>query len=331
MRGAGCNGDVRALAVRGDGTLFVGGAFTNAGGIACQRVAQWNGTTWAQVGAGTNDEVHGLAARPDGDIVAVGAFTSAGGLPASRIARWTGAAWASMGAASTDPDLARAVFALPDGDILAARGFHLPAQFPDDGIARWDGTTWSSLGSGLDGHILNVPVAVHAFAQRANGDVIVGGSFSAAGDVMSYDLAVLSPSCRPTAVPYGSGCSSVVGPIELRADALPWAGATFRTTTSGLVPNSLCLDVTGFATLATPLAALLPEGQPGCVLLATPDLVDLTVPSGSTARAALTLAADPALLGAVFHRQSIPVEFDLGGAIAALRASNALSLTIGTL
>lgn len=329
--GAGCNAEVRALAVRSDGTLFVGGAFTTAGGIACQHVAQWNGATWAQVGAGTNNDVYDLAVRPNGDLVAVGAFTSAGGLPASRCARWTGAAWTTMGATSNDPDLARAVFALPDGGIVAARGFHLPAQSPDDGIARWDGSAWSGFGSGLGGYVDSATVAVHAFALRENGDLVVGGDFSTAGDVMSYDLAVLSPTCRPTAIPYGAGCSSAAGPIALRADTLPWLGASFRTTTTGIAANTLCLGAIGFTQLAIPWSSLLVEGQAGCSLLAAPDLTFVLQNGPGTAHSSLALANSPSLLGAAFYQQTIPLEFDGAGVLLAVRGSNALAATIGTL
>lgn len=43
------------------------------------------------------------------------------------------------------------------------------------------------------------------------------------------------------------------------------------------------------------------------------------------------LSSNPALVGVPFFQQTIPLEFDLTGAITAVRGSNALALVIGTL
>jgi len=326
--GGGTNGAVNALAVRSDGTLFVGGAFTNVG----SRIAQWNGTTWLNVGAGTNGDVLALAVRPNDDVVATGAFTSAGGLPADRCARWSGVAWSAMGAASGDPAAARAVFSLPNGDVIAGRGFHPPLVFPtDDGIARWNGSSWSGLGVGLEEYFPNVPVAVRAMAMRADGALIVGGNFSVAGGEMSKSLAVLSSTCPASSSAYGAGCSSAAGPLVLTADSLPWIGSTFRTTTTGVATGSLCIGLIGLTQLAIPLPTLLPEGQPGCSLLTSLDILLLiTNGPGNTATSSFAFTNDPALIGVPFFQQTLPFEFDLSGAVTAVRGSDALSLVIGT-
>lgn len=63
---------------------------------------------------------------------------------------------------------------------------------------------------------------------------------------------------------------------------------------------------------------------------AAPDLVDGLPPGLGTVSSTLALANDSALIGLPFYAQTIPSEFDLTGAIAALRASNALALGIGS-
>src|SRR3954468_12276281 len=46
------NGPVSALNTDNSGALYVGGNFTDAGGIAAaDYVAKWNGTTWSALGA----------------------------------------------------------------------------------------------------------------------------------------------------------------------------------------------------------------------------------------------------------------------------------------
>jgi hypothetical protein len=329
--GSGMDADVLALAVGSDGTLFAGGTFASAGGTMCSRVAQWDGTAWLPLGTGCNAEVHGLAVRQNGDVVAVGAFTNAGGVAVDQCARWNGSAWLSMGAASGDSGIARAVFALPNGDVVAGRGFHQPTSNPDAGISRWNGSTWSGLSTGLAAANLGGSVAVRALAQRADGRLIVGGTFSVASSTMSHSLASLASTCMPLTQSYGAGCSSAAGPLVIAADAPPWLGATFRTTTTGVASGSLCLGVIGFSRLSIPLASLLAQGQPGCSLLASLDVTVLLQIGAGTAHSRFTLPNDPALIRATFHQQTIPFEFSGGGALVAVRGSNALAVTIGTL
>jgi hypothetical protein len=329
--GSGMNGHVMALAVRSDGVLFAGGNFTNAGGVQCSRIAQWNGTAWSPLGFGCNSDVYGLAVRPNDDLVAVGAFTHANGLLSHRCARFMATGWAAMGTAIADTSPVRAVHVLPNGDVAVGRGFHAPGTDPDPGISRWNGASWSGFDSGLAAHDPALPVEVRTIVQRADGDLVVGGRFSLAGGAISYGLASAASTCMPQALSYGTGCSSGAGPLVLTAETLPWAAAPFRTTTSGLDASSLCARVIGLTQLSSPLDGLLPQGQPGCSLLATLDIVDLWFPSAGVVHAWFALPPDPVLNGLTFFQQSVQLEFDAAGALVAVRGSNALAATIGTL
>ncbi len=328
--GTGANGSVQALAVRQDGVLFAAGGFSTIGGVACNRIAQWNGASWAPVGSGCNSTVFGLAVRPNGDIVAVGSFTTAGGVAADRCARWNGSTWVAMGTSSADPTAPHAVLALPNGDVVVGHGFHAPSSVPDDKIARWDGNAWSGIGA-FTGPTSG-DVEVWCLAQKANGELVVGGDFRFADGAISRNLAAVRSTCMPTAAPFGSGCSSAAGPLLITADTLPWIGGSFRTTTNGLAANTLCLGLIGLSQLSFPLDQLLAEGQPGCTLLAAPDiLLLLTNGPGGTATSSFAFGDDPSLIGVPFFQQTLPFEFDLAGAIAAVRGSNALAAVIGSL
>jgi hypothetical protein len=218
---------------------------------------------------------------------------------------------------------------LPNGDVVAGANFHLTTSLNLAAISRWSGSSWSAMpGSGGIGDIDPI---VNAMVQRADGALIVGGTVSASAEQFSPNLARFDSTCMPLAQPYGTGCSAA-GPLVLTADALPWLAATFRTTTTGIAPFSLCLAATGFAQVSIPLASILAEGQPGCTLLAAPDILTVLLPDGAgTARTTLALPNNPALLGGVFFQQSLPLEFTGLFALVAVRASNALALTIGTL
>lgn len=327
----GFNGTVRALAVRGDGTLFAAGSFTTSGATSCSRIARWNGSAWQPLGTGLDGEVWALACRPNGDLVAVGAFTHAGGLAADRCAVWNGATWLSTGSASLDPTSARSVLVLPNGDVVAGRGFHNPPAVLDGGLSRWNGTTWSAIGGGVSSPLGGTVGNVLAMAQAADGSLLLGGDFVIGAEgLLTIDLTILAPTCPAAAAVVGAGCSSSAGLLSLTADTLPWAGSTLRTTTTGVPANALCLGLVGLSPLSIPLPSLLLEGQAGCSLLTSLDAV-LLAPNGpaDTAQSVFALPGDTALAGVPFYVQTIPLEFDGGGALAAVRSSNALLLTIG--
>ena len=87
--GSGVNGEVRAIAISGT-NVYVGGAFTTAGGNTARRIARWNGTTWSALGNGFTDSVNALAISGT-NVYASGWFESSGALDVNQIARWTAA------------------------------------------------------------------------------------------------------------------------------------------------------------------------------------------------------------------------------------------------
>lgn len=79
---------VRALTLADDGTLYVGGSFSTAGGIAANRIAMWDGADWSALGAGANGTIYAVAVAEDGTLYAGGSFSMVDGIPASGIARY---------------------------------------------------------------------------------------------------------------------------------------------------------------------------------------------------------------------------------------------------
>ena len=110
---------VRALTVFDDGggpALYAGGDFTTAGGVAANRIAKWDGSSWTALGSGMNNDVHALAVFDDGGgpaLYAGGAFTTAGGVAANRIAKWDGSSWSALGSGMTGMTSLRRL--CPDG------------------------------------------------------------------------------------------------------------------------------------------------------------------------------------------------------------------------
>jgi hypothetical protein len=181
------NDAVKAVAVAGNGEVYVGGSFTQAGGVEANRVAKWDGTNWNSLGTGANngvdDAVYSLAVSNAGDVYVGGQFIQAGGLPANNIAKWNGLNWSSLGSGANN-GVNGTVFALA---LLGASNVYIGGAFSQagglqaNGVAKWNGSVWSSLGTSTNN---GVNGAVVALAVAGNGDVYVGGSFSRAGAIV---------------------------------------------------------------------------------------------------------------------------------------------------
>ena len=83
---------VTAMAMSG-GYLYVAGSITNAGGVAVQRIARWDGTNWFTLGSGiTNPDgttPSALALATNGaDLYVGGLFQQAGERNSHNLARW---------------------------------------------------------------------------------------------------------------------------------------------------------------------------------------------------------------------------------------------------
>ncbi len=98
--GSGVNSWISALTVFDDDgstgpALYVGGAFTTAGGQAASRIARWDGVAWSPLGTGMNSSVVTLATFDIGGdagpaLYAGGDFTTAGGNASAHLAKWQG-------------------------------------------------------------------------------------------------------------------------------------------------------------------------------------------------------------------------------------------------
>jgi trimeric autotransporter adhesin len=236
------NGSVHALAVFNN-ELYVGGNFTNAGGIAAaDYLARWNGTSWSAVqssGSGVSAPVYALTVfDPDGDgptpaaLFVGGEFTSAGGVSANLVARWDGNSWFQVGPAS-DPGFGptdtkvTSLFGLDNGQ---GRFLYAGGDFTESAngslvlncLAKWNPNptvdSWSAVGSnefgnGVDGvGTPENPVSVFAitvFDDGATGPALfAGGSFESAGGQFDQQTGACEPDtgCTPAANIAKLGC-----------------------------------------------------------------------------------------------------------------------------
>lgn len=148
---SGATAGTTLLAVGSD--VYVGGGFTQAGGVAAAGIARWSGGVFSPLGSGVAGgfQVTSLDAG-NGLIYAAGDYTSIGGISANRIAAWDGSTWSRLGTETANGTntainsvavLGNTVYV--SGNFGQAGGLFIPR------MARFSGGVWSALPGTPDG------------------------------------------------------------------------------------------------------------------------------------------------------------------------------------
>jgi uncharacterized repeat protein (TIGR01451 family) len=171
------------------GTLYVGGAFAQAGGsftaggtvtgaAPALNIAAFNGTSWNGLGAGLQGTVRGLTDW-QGHLFASG--TLGGTIPV--IATWTGSEWSAVGPGIDGTSTTSAVVtSSPSAGVVAFGLFQTASQHAVylNQIGRWNGATWQGFG-------LGIPATVVALAG-SNHELYAAGRFTSAGSVPAASI-----------------------------------------------------------------------------------------------------------------------------------------------
>jgi N-acetylneuraminic acid mutarotase len=253
--GSGTNDIVRALAVDGQGRVYVGGLFTQAGGVSANSVARFDPATnsWSTLGTGANNGVTVLPLPPDfvlpgivgalavdgqGNVYVGGFFTRAGGVSANSVARFNPAtnSWSALGTGSSNgvSGSRNPILPVPSVSALAVDGqgrVYVGGDFTEAGgvsarsVARFNPATnsWSALGTGANNGVsgdetpLSGP-SVSALAVDGQGRVYVGGQFTRAGEVSANRVARFDPQANSWSA-LGTGANNGIS-----GDAAPFSG-----------------------------------------------------------------------------------------------------------
>ena len=153
--GTGVNGRVRAFATDNQGNLYVGGEFTEAGGVSVNYIAKWDGSNWSKLGEGTDNYVLSLE-HSNNNLYVGGSFKFVGGdIRSQGIAKWDGSSWipmsmgiyASWGNTFSVHDIAI------DSDEKVYIGGFFDKKYSDDDTLNHVGVfidnEWRQLGEGL--------------------------------------------------------------------------------------------------------------------------------------------------------------------------------------
>jgi hypothetical protein len=195
------------------GALYVGGDFTDAGGIAAaDRIAKWNGSSWSAVSTADSQFPPGGGvldiAVSGGKVYAGGSFTNAGGnANADFLAVWDGVSWQPF---CTAPGAAF------DGNVhsleIIGQTLYVGGAFQNGaGLASADYLIACDLATGAARS--TVIDAAHAFsgtvlalAADSDGTLYAGGGFTNLNTIPAADnVAYLPPGGDWTAMGSGAG------------------------------------------------------------------------------------------------------------------------------
>jgi hypothetical protein len=192
------------------GALYVGGDFTDAGGIPnADRIATWNGSNWNAVGSAASQISNGSVsdiAVSGGKVYAGGTFQNAGGdTNADYLAVWDGTSWEPF-CDATGPAFDGTVHSLQivDGTLYVGGSFQNGA-----GIASADYRLACDLATGASSSTVIDPAhpfagTVYALAADTNGTLYAGGGFTNLENIDAADNVAYLPS-GGTWQPMGSG------------------------------------------------------------------------------------------------------------------------------
>ena len=177
--------DVYALTFAPNGDIFSSNSTYRDSeyNITDSVVSRWNGTRWQRVGEELPFDVASLIQTSEGDLIAGGGrrhsyegHSSTTGY----VMRWNGTSWQAIG-----PELHGRVNAMAvaaNGDLLIGGTFDNAGAVDGkggnpaaDNVARWHDGAWQPLGAGLN-------EGVDALVVAPNGDIVVGGTFTATND-----------------------------------------------------------------------------------------------------------------------------------------------------
>jgi N-acetylneuraminic acid mutarotase len=251
---AGLIGGVRALAVDGQGRVYVGGFFTRAGGVSANSVARFDPATnsWSTLGTGADNgvsgEVFALVVDGQGRVYVGGDFTRAGGVSANNVARFDPQAnsWSALGTGAnngvSDTSFSERVNALAidrQGRIYVGGQFTRAGEVSANNVARFDpqANSWSALGTGSSNGVSGrspIPPApsVSALAVDEQGRVYVGGDFTQAGGVSARSVARFDPatnswSALGAGVSFSFGFGGEVNALAIDGQGRVYVGGRF--------------------------------------------------------------------------------------------------------
>ena len=174
--------------MNGTSTLYVGGAFLQAGSTGANNIASWDGNTWSNLPGSSGDGVsndntayvYGLAMNGTENLLIGGQFTEVGGSTlASNVASWDGTTWSNVGnvAGSVEVVAVNGISFFVGGNFLSVDGVcaSLVAELtPLTQTYQQQSAIWTSPENGVGG-------VINAEVMNGTNMLYVGGQFNDVG------------------------------------------------------------------------------------------------------------------------------------------------------
>jgi len=214
-----------------NGKLVVGGVFTTAGGVTCNQIAQWDGSSWTPLGTGMDGNEVEYLTTYNGNLIACGKMVTAGGVTVDDICMWDGSAWHNLGSGT---GCSGCVYAACEynGELYAGGNFSTMGGNACC-LAAWNGTSWRAIStnSALWSNARDLAMSV------LNGQLFIGGSYLRAGGkivdkLYSWNGQYINP------VIYG--CDKEIYQLLSVGNSLYIAGS--QTYLDGINCNNFCVD-----------------------------------------------------------------------------------------
>ena len=236
--GSGANGPVYAIVPEANGNIFIGGAFTdykgnwyrdfmaqvnNGGGIE----ADFSPVNGANGGDGPTGTVRAIVRQSDGKVLIGGSFITYNGVPRNYLARLEsdGSLDPSFNPGSGPNNPVTSILVQGNGKILIIGEFTSYNGTPRSYLARLnpDGSIDPSFnaGSGANG-------MVHSMAFQNDGQLLIGGAFTAYNGTPRNRIARLNPdgTLDPSFNP-GGGANGVIHALAIQSDGKILVGGDF--------------------------------------------------------------------------------------------------------
>lgn len=179
--GSGIDAQINDIDISPDGIIYIGGAFSTAGGDTnCNRIAYYdtNTSNWKPLSTGLNQIVLSLSFAPNSDLYISGGFTDAA---YPYLCKWNGSAFSPIGTAGDITQECYKIIFDNNGSLYAGGSFTDAGSIANaDYIAKWNGSSWSALGTGLGGSVRDIKLF-------NNSNLIVCGLFPTAGGLTLTD------------------------------------------------------------------------------------------------------------------------------------------------
>ena len=226
----GADNDVYSLALQADGKILVGGHFATLGGQTRNRIGRLNadGTLDGTFDPGADYDVESLAVQADGTILVGGDFTTLGGQSCNYLGRLNAEGTLDSTFNPGANNLVSSLAVQANGKILLGGGFTTLGGQTRNRLGRLnaDGTVDMGFNPGASGDSYHT--YVYSLALQADGEILVGGSFTTLGGQTRNGIGRLNADGTLDST-FNPGASSAVYSLALQGDGEILVGGSFTT------------------------------------------------------------------------------------------------------